>query len=246
MVPIRAALLALASLAVATVLPASTAAAAAAVPAVGQCYVLGYGQTADDYWPGATSVPCTSPHTLEITKSSVLPADVNAITFAQQQCDYPLVWADLGVNQPVNGRVRAPIRIEAFYFVVRGAGAQASYVCAAGAVAFHGSSSPTLVSLDSQIETLSAADRRALRFCSSAARGRGAFSPPITVPCSQRPRWQVMSWILWSQFYDSYPGEEVLLARAQELCGPRAVPSVPSAAAWPEGTRRTWCYRKYA
>ncbi len=145
----------------------------------------------------------------------------------------------------MGGQVRSPIRVEAFYFVVDSPGVPARYVCGAGAVAFHGDDPPTLVSLDSQIAVLGPADRRALGFCSSADHGRGAFTPPTTVPCSQRPRWQVVKWILWSQFYDRYPGRQVLLARAKELCGPHAVPSVPSAAAWPEGTRRTWCYRKY-
>jgi hypothetical protein len=245
MLTVRAACLVLGALAIGPLLPATAASAAETVPAVGQCYVLGYGQTADDYWPGATAVPCTSAHTFEVTRSSVLPADADAVTFAQQQCDYPLVWADLGINQPVNGRVRAPFRVEAFYFVVRSPGVQASYVCGAGAVAFHGGDPVTLVSLDSQIRLLPAVQRRALRFCSSADRGRNAFAEPITVPCSHRPRWQVTKWIQWSHFYDSYPGEAALLARAQQMCGPLSVPSVPSAAAWPQGTRRTWCYRKY-
>jgi len=68
------------------------ASAASGVPQVGECYLITDKQTFDDYWPGATPVPCSQRHSLQITASSALPADVNAVTFAQDHCGYADVW----------------------------------------------------------------------------------------------------------------------------------------------------------
>ena len=59
------------------------------------------------------------------------------------------------------------------------------------------------------------------------------------------PPWQERTWVLWTAFYDEYPGRSRLLTRAAELCGPGARFSVPSAAAWEEGLPMTRCHRKY-
>ena len=50
---------------------------------------------------------------------------------------------------------------------------------------------------------------------------------------------------MWTAFYDDDPGRAELRARAAQLCGPRAVPSLPSAADWDEGLPITRCHLKY-
>lgn len=222
----------------------STAASAAeGVPAVGECFRITDEQTFDDYWPGAPAVPCTSRHSLEITASSVLPADVNAITFAQDHCGYLDVWKAAGVNQPRKGIVERPLRLEAFYFVVRSV--PASYVCGIGPIEQRGKKDARLVTTTKAVADLTAKQRAALQFCSAASPGAPLKVPAVTVPCSHVPRWQVTRWILWDDLYSTYPGEAVLRARATRLCGPGSTVSVPSAAAWPGGSHRSWCYKKH-
>lgn len=239
--------------------PASAAPAkhssAPIAPIVGECYDLSdarievgtlEGATAagdGGYWVDTAPVACTAPHTFEVTESGLLPQDVNAFAFAAQQCGSLDVWNAVGVNRPMAGIVENPLRIEPRAYAVRQS--PPSYVCGAVALSFDGRQPPTAVSLTSSIERLGRRARAALRYCSSAADGRGPFEPPVTVPCSTRPRWQVITWVLWTAFYDDYPGRAALRQRADELCGPGAVASVPTAASWKDGLARTWCYRKY-
>ena len=224
---------------------AAPASAASGVPQVGECYLITDKQTFDDYWPGASPVPCSQRHSLQVTASSVLPADVNAVTFAQDHCGYADVWKSLGINQARRGIVYRPIRMEAFYFVVQQPGAPVSYICGAGPVVFRGKKDSALVTMTSAVADLTARQKAALQYCNAAANGRTIQDPPVSVSCARTPRWQVEKWILWDAFYKTYPGEEVLRARAQQICGPGTTPSVPSADVWPGGTHRSWCYKKH-
>jgi hypothetical protein len=221
------------------------AAAASAAPAVGECYLVTDKQTFDDYWPGVPAVPCTSKHSLQITTSSVLPADVNAVTFATDHCAYPDVWKSAGVNQAKKGIVERPLRFDAFYFVVREPGVPASYVCAIGPILQRGKKDAQLVTTTNAVGSLTAKQKAALQFCSGDLPGAPLNVPAVTVPCSKTPRWQVTRWIMWDDFYSTYPGEAVLTARAKRLCGPGTTPSVPSVDVWPGGTHRSWCYKKH-
>ena len=169
--------------------------------------------------------------------------DVNAFEFAAQQCGALDVWNAVGVNRPVAGIVEDPLRIEPRAYAVRQS--PPSYVCGAVAVELDGRRPPRAVPLTSAIERLSRRERASLRYCSSAADDRGALAPAVTVPCSTRPRWQVRSWVMWTAFYDDFPGRAVLRERATALCGPGAVVSLPTAASWADGMPSTWCYRKY-
>ena len=143
----------------------------------------------------------------------------------------------------VAGIVEDPLRIEPRAYAVRQSAP--SYVCGAVAVSLDGRRPPSAVSLTSSIERLGRRERAALRYCSSAADGRSAMVPAVTVPCSTRPRWQATSWVMWTAYYDDNPGRAVLRERAGELCGPGTVVSVPTAASWEDGLPRSWCYRKY-
>lgn len=224
-------------------------------PAVGECFNLSdarieagtlAGATAagvDGYWADADPVPCNEPHTFEVTESARLPMDVNAFEFAAQQCGALDVWNAVGVNRPVAGIVQDPLRIESRAYAVRQS--PPSYVCGAVAVTLDGRRPPSAVTLTSSIERLSRREAVSLRYCSAAADGRGALAPAVTVPCSSRPRWQVRSWVMWTAFYDDFPGRAALRERATALCGAEAVASLPTAASWADGMPQTWCYRKY-
>lgn len=229
--------------------------AAVTAPVVGECYDLSdarievgtlAGATAagsEGYWSDVDPVPCTEPHTFEVTESDQLPMDVNAFEFAAQQCGALDVWNAVGVNRPVAGIVEDPLRIEPRAYAVRQS--PPSYVCGAVAVELDGRRPPRAVPLTSAIERLTRRERASLRYCASAEDGRGALAPAVTVPCSSRPRWQVRSWVMWTAFYDDFPGRAELRERASVLCGPGAVVSLPTAASWENGMPSTWCYRKY-
>lgn len=229
--------------------------AASATPAVGECYDLSDARIeagtlagamaagADGYWSDADPVRCTEPHTFEVTEAAQLPMDVNAFEFAAEQCGALDVWNAVGVNRPVAGIVDNPLRIEPRAYAVRQSPPR--YVCGAVAVTLDGRRPPTAVPLTSAIERLSRRERASLRYCSSAAEGRGPLAPEVTVPCSTRPRWQVTSWVMWTAFYDDFPGRAALRERASDLCGPDAVASLPTAASWQDGMPRTWCHRQY-
>lgn len=222
-------------------------ASAASGPAVGQCYRVTDAQSFEDYWPsGLTPVSCAGAHSIQITRVQELPADVNAFEFAAQQCDYLSVWREAGINQAKGGIVQRPIRIEAFSWTLRQPGVPASFVCGAGPLKYRGSQDAALASLTGKLPNIGTKERARLQFCASARAGRDYLAPPITVPCGSTPRWQVSRWIMWDDFYDAYPGEGVLRQRARTLCGPGADFSVPTAADWPGGTHRSWCYVRHA
>jgi hypothetical protein len=216
----------------------------AAAPIVGECHDVDDALLQEGgYWVDSIAVPCTEPHTFEVTETGAVPQDVNAFEFAQRQCGSLDVWTAVGVNRSTAGIVTDPVRVEPRSFAVRQA--SPSYVCGAVAVSFNGRQPPTAVRLTSSIERLRPRARAALQHCSSAANDRSAFAPAITVPCSTRPRWQVASWIIWSALYDDYPGRAALRERAADECGPGAVFVVPTAMSWEKGAARTWCYVKY-
>ena len=170
--------------------------AAVTAPVVGECYDLSdarievgtlAGATAagsEGYWSDVDPVPCTEPHTFEVTESAQLPMDVNAFEFAAQQCGALDVWNAVGVNRPVAGIVEDPLRIEPRAYAVRQS--PPSYVCGAVAVELDGRRPPRAVPLTSAIERLTRRERASLRYCSSAADGRGALAPAVTVPCSSQ------------------------------------------------------------
>ncbi len=224
------------------VLPAvaSPGALRAQDPVVGECYDLTDEQMAAEYWVDTEPVLCTTPHTFEVTETGLVPMDVNAIDFAKDRCGLLDVWTAVGVNSSKAGVIEDPIRVESRSFYVR----PDHYLCGAVAVEYNGADAATVVTVRTSFERLRLRATRALRHCSTAEDGRRALAPPITVPCSSRPRWQVSAWILWSALYDEYPGRRALKRRAAQLCGPGQVTSVPSAASWQGGMPRTWCYRK--
>ena len=132
--------------------------AAVTAPVVGECYDLTdarievgtlAGATAagsEGYWSDVDPVPCTEPHTFEVTESDQLPMDVNAFEFAAQQCGALDVWNAVGVNRPVAGIVEDPLRIEPRAYAVRQS--PPSYVCGAVAVELDGRRPPRAVPLD--------------------------------------------------------------------------------------------------
>lgn len=228
---------------------------AVATPGVGDCFDLSDSRldmgTPDGaaaagavaYWPDVDAVPCSQPHTFQVTETGVVPQDVNAFEFAAGQCGPLDVWNAVGVNRSPAGIVDDPLRVEARSFAVRQA--SPAYVCGAVAVRLNGREPATAVTLDSRIERLGRAERAALRYCSDVTEGRSPTAAPVTVPCTMRPRWQVTQWVMWTAFYDAYPGRGVLRERARALCGAGAVVTVPTATEWNEGLPRTWCYREY-
>ena len=230
--------------AIALVLLPGAASASAADPAVGECFALTDAQSYEEYWPTSAPVPCSGPHSIEIERRGALPADVDAFAFAEEQCDVTGAWAHLGVNQPVKGVVRNPLRLEVFPFAVRNGGVPA-WVCGVGPVEFRGAKGTVLISMSGAVENLTLGQRRWLRYCNSAARGRSAFAAPISVPCSTVPRWQVEKWIMWSEIYSTYPGQAVIKAQAARLCAPATTFSYPTAADWPAGSRRSFCYMRH-
>jgi hypothetical protein len=190
-------------------------------------------------WADALRVPCTRPHTFEVTEVGPIPADADAFEFAAEQCTALGVWTSAGVNRTRAGIVRAPLRVEPRAFAVRSA--TPSYACGAVAVGLdEPGAARAFVSLSSRLRDLSTLQRAALRYCTVGARE----PDPRTVDCATRPRWQVEQWVLWTAFFDTYPGRSVLRARAAALCGPGASPTVPRAVDWATGMPLTWCFGK--
>ena len=74
------------------------AAPTAAAPSVGDCFDLsdtrldmGTPAGADAagtsaYWPDVEAVPCSLPHTFQVTEPGVVPQDVNAVEFSAVSC----------------------------------------------------------------------------------------------------------------------------------------------------------------
>ena len=190
----------------------------------------------------AVPVPCTRPHTSEVTRTGSLAKDVNARYYAQQQCPDEALWSDVGVNQPIDGIVENPVRVEGYWFVVGDEG----FACGVSARAFHGRKPATSEPVSGRLGDLSDAQLAALRFCSKAAKGRDVAKPPITVDCARTPRWEAVRWVDWSQFYADFPGAATLRAKARELCPTGARISYPDEERWAQGSPRTWCYLRIA
>ena len=93
---------------------------------------------------------------------------------------------------------------------------------------------------------LSARSRSDLRYCTPGVRGRRTVDVTIATSCDTRPRWQVDALIVWTAFYDAYPGRTELRARAQRLCGPQARVLLPTRADWEAAPATTWCLSWYA
>ena len=199
---------------------------------------------AGEAWPATEAVPCTDRHTVEVTEVGVIPAGANPEEFADEQCGALDVWTAVGVNVPVAGIVRDPVRIAPAAFVVRGAPVR--YACAAAAVAYDGDPVPTVVPLRAPLDRLGPRARAALRVCVVDGDARPDPAALVTTRCSTRPRWQATTWVLWTAFYDRYPGRVELRQRARDLCGARAVATLPTAAEWGAGPPFTWCFRRVA
>ena len=239
----------------AVVLAAAVGVAAPAAPAVaeqapevGECYdlpVAAFGADAGEpgRWPMLEPVPCTQSHTFEVTGLGLLPDEADGGAAARSACTDLAVWSAVGVNRAVAGLVTDPLRIESRAFLT-GTRPQA-WVCGAVAVEYRGRAGASPVALQSTVEGLPRRDARALRHCAVAADGRSAFAPPVTTACNARPRWQERTWVLWSALFDDNPGRAVLRARAAELCGPRAVATLPRAVEWNSGLPLTRCRTLY-
>lgn len=217
-------------------------------PGVGECFDLDPGMFSSasggpGRWPAVDAVPCSQPHTYEITGLGLLPDDVDGVEAARSACTDLAVWSAVGVNRAVAGIVTDPLRVESRAFLV-GTRPQA-WVCGAVAVEYRGRAGATPVPLESTVEGLTRRDARALRHCAEASDGRSALAPAVTTACTTRPRWQERTWVLWSALFDDNPGRAVLRARAAELCGARAVASVPRAEEWIAGLPITRCHTKY-
>ena len=237
-------------LAVACALPAVPAAAAEPGPVADACYAftedqLAWGTLAGaraagadaywDAWADDARVPCSRPHTFEVTEVSPLPADVDAFAFAAEQCTSLGVWTAAGVNRTRAGIVRTPLRVEPRGYAVR---QMPGYAC--GAVVAGTGERASAVPVAGHLRDLTAADRAALRYCTDEARAPS----PRTVACSAKARWRVDQWIVWTAFYDANPGRGELRSRAAALCGAGATATLPRAADWTAGMPLTWCFQR--
>lgn len=229
------------------VLAGDGAAPAAAAPRedtlmVGQCLDLSAEVLeGTSSWLEPSSVACSEPHTFEITSIGPLPEDEDPRSLAEERCGELGVWNEVGVNRPIAGIVRSPLRIEARSFAVQLP--SPTYVCGAVAVEWDRRGEVVPVVLTGAIEELAADERETLRYCSR-ARGvpRRPWRVPTTVSCDVAPRWEVTRWILWTAFYDEDPGRMRLRSRARDLCGEGARISLPPAGDWERGLPWTRCY----
>jgi len=209
---------------------------------VGQCFNLSDEELAE-VWTEAEPVACSTSHTVQVTSVvGLAPADDPA-EVARQECGPLGVWNELGVNRPVAGIVREPLRIEPRAFASRTP--EPVLACAAAAVAWDARGVSTVVPVTRSLDGLAPRARESLRYCSSADARRPALPGP-TVPCSQRPRWEVSSWIVGTAFFDDYPGRVTLREQARRLCGARERFVIPARADWEQGLPRTWCVSRIA
>lgn len=248
--PLRVAVALLVALPPATTLTVTTGTAAAAptavVPSVGECLDLPAESLADRAgWLDPVPVPCTEPHTFEVTRVGLLPAigdSEDPTEVAARQCGALGVWNEVGVNRPMAGVVRNPLRVEARSFAIREP--EPRFVCGAVAVEWVRGGEVVVLPLTSSIEELSIEQREALRYCSRARGIKRPWTNPTTVSCSTQPRWEATAWVLWTAFYDEDPGRARLRTRAKDICGEAARVSLPRARDWTSGLPWTRCYER--
>ncbi len=240
---------ALGVLVLSTPAPAS-AAVPATVPEVGACLDV---PASDLRESGgvveAEIVDCRQPHTFEVARVIPVPAATDPFTadvFAEvaQSCGELGVWTEVGVNRPVAGVVVAPLSIEPRYIGLRGDAPV--LLCGAVAVAAQASGERGVTVVSRPLAELGPRARAQLRYCLPATSARAPVDTSAAVPCDQRPRWQVDSMIVWTAFYDDYPGRAEMRARAQQLCGSGGRARVPSRGEWEAGVQPTWCLRSYS
>lgn len=218
--------------------------AAAGVPVVGDCLdVPATDLRTSGFFATPVVVDCTRPHTFEVTRVEALAGSGDPFAFAEQACSPLGVWNEVGVNRPVAGVVRDPLSVEPRYFGV--AGTPATLVCGAVAVSGAGSGQREVAVLTRPLSALSARSRADLRYCSPGDRGRRVVDVGAVGSCDDRPRWQVDAMIVWTAFYDAYPGRAELRARAQRVCGAQARAVLPSRSEWGAGPATTWCLTWY-
>ena len=227
----------------------SSAVVLAAVPEVGACLDVPSAQLRESgEVVEAEVVDCRQAHTFEVTRvipasSATDPFTADAFAGVVQACGDLGVWNEVGVNRPVAGVVRSPLSIEPR--VIGLAGAEPVLVCGAVAVAAQAPGERAVVVVSRPFAELGPRARAQLRYCLPASPARVPLDTAAAVPCDQRPRWQVDSMIVWTAFYDDYPGRAVMRARAQQLCGSGGRALVPTRGEWEAGVRPTWCLRSY-
>ena len=137
----------------------------------------------------------------------------------REQCGALDVWNAVGVNRPVAGIVEDPLRIEPRAYAVRQS--PPSYVCGAVAVELDGRRPPSR--RPPHLRDRAAEPTRARVPALLLVRRRRPRRPGARrdgARARRRPRWQVRSWVMWTAFYDDFPGRAVLRERAAALCGP--------------------------
>lgn len=217
---------------------------ASGVPAVGQCLDL----PAEDlevsgFFAAPVIVDCTRPHTFEVTRVEGLAASGDPFASAEQSCRPLSVWNEAGVNRPVAGVVRDPLSVEARYFGIQGS--TPALVCGAVALTAGEAGRREVATVTRSLAELSARSRAELRYCTPGGRGRRVVDITVATPCDTRPRWQVDALIVWTAFYDAYPGRAELRARAEQVCGPLARVLLPSRADWGAAPATTRCLSWY-
>lgn len=235
------------ALATGVLAPATVAAdedIASGTPAVGQCLDI----PVDDlqgsgFFAEPVVVDCARPHTFEVTRVEELAGSGDPFAYAAESCTLLGVWNEVGVNRPVAGVVREPLSVESRFFGVQGP--TPTLVCGAVAVTTGDAGRREVAVLTRPLAELSARSRADLRYCSPGARGRRTVDVSVATSCDTRPRWQVDALIVWTAFYDSYPGRTELRTRAQRVCGPQARAVLPSRAEWGAGPATTWCLSWY-
>ena len=212
--------------------------------AVGQCLDLPAEDLQDSgFFADPIVVDCTRPHTFEVTRVEALATSGDPFAYAASSCSLLGVWNEVGVNRPVAGVVREPLSVESRYFGVPGS--TPTLVCGAVAVTVGDAGGREVAVLTRPMADLSARSRADLRYCTPGASGRRPFDVSVATSCDRRPRWQVDALIVWTAFYDAYPGRSELRERAQRVCGPQARVLLPSRADWATAPATTWCLSRY-
>lgn len=227
----------------------SSAVVAAAVPEVGACLDVPSAQLRESGGVvEAAVVDCRQAHTFEVTRvipaaSATDPFTPDAFAGVAQSCGELGVWNEVGVNRPIAGVVRSPVSIEPRVIGLRGS--EPVLLCGAVAVAAQAPGERAVAVVSRPFADLGPRARAQLRYCLPSTPARAPLDTSAAVPCDQRPRWQVDSMIVWTAFYDDYPGRSAMRARAQQLCGSGGRALVPTRGEWEAGVRPTWCLRSY-